>query len=439
MNSSIANFCLSKLKELEIEKIQISVNNTLTTEASFEMNHSSMLRTTEQTRINLFGIDKYKSATITSNKTNTDDLLKLCHELKNAINESTEDVDKDIAPILQNGVLAQKNFTSGELEPNKKLMFAKINDFIFDVKTKYPKIIIRELILSHTLKTETVINSNNVNLQSLTGCYELHVMYLAKHNSMTSSFKYDGITLNQLNTETKLIDLGQINENLSQTEKQVEVKLKSVPENFVGDIIITPSCVSSMLMELLHHLMDQKQIAKTSLFAEKIGKQVISDKLTIASNPIDPNFAEQFFVTRDGFIADNVTIFEKGILKSSLISQYAANKTKQERSKSYGGNIVIKNGDVPVNKIIKSIKKGVLLNRVSGGNTSSRGDFSFVAKNSFYIEDGKTSYPINETMINGNLLELFNNIVHVSSEQINFGHSIMPWIHATNLTISGKN
>ncbi len=69
---------------------------------------------------------------------------------------------------------------------------------------------------------------------------------------------------------------------------------------------------------------------------------------------------------------------------------------------------------------------------------SANGDFSGVAKNSYYIEDGEIKYPVSEVMVSGNLTELFQNIIEISKERINFGTSIYPYIHTSGVTISGK-
>ena len=71
--------------------------------------------------------------------------------------------------------------------------------------------------------------------------------------------------------------------------------------------------------------------------------------------------------------------------------------------------------------MIAGIDKGLIVNRFSGGQPSSNGDFSGVAKNSFLIEDGKVSSAVSETMISGNIIDMLNNIVAISKEQTTDG------------------
>ena len=85
---------------------------------------------------------------------------------------------------------------------------------------------------------------------------------------------------------------------------------------------------------------------------------------------------------------------------------------------------------------IRDVKAGVLIARYSGGRPNAKGDFSGIAKNSYYIEDGAIAYPISETMVSGNLASLLTNIVAISSERADFGSGIFPWIRVGGIGIS---
>jgi PmbA protein len=158
--------------------------------------------------------------------------------------------------------------------------------------------------------------------------------------------------------------------------------------------------------------------------------------LTFHSHPVSNEIADGYFVTSDGYIAENSTIVKNGILKTHLLGIYGANKLEKNRAVNDGGATIVEAGDNPHSDIIKNIEKGLLLARFSGGNPSSNGDISGVAKNSYYIENGEIKYPISETMISGNIQEMFNNIGEISSDRIDFGYCIFPWISFKGVTIS---
>ena len=93
---------------------------------------------------------------------------------------------------------------------------------------------------------------------------------------------------------------------------------------------------------------------------------------------------------------------------------YGANKLGKNRAVNDGGAYIVEPGKKSHKEIIKNIDEGVLLCRFSGGYPSSNGDFSGVAKNSYYIENGEVKYPISETMISGNISEMMKNIIAIS-------------------------
>lgn len=92
-------------------------------------------------------------------------------------------------------------------------------------------------------------------------------------------------------------------------------------------------------------------------------------------------------------------------------------------------------GSTPYADLIKGIKRGLLLGFVSGTMPSPDGEFSGVAKNSFYIEDGEIKYPVIETMVSGNLFEMFKHVEAMSKETICEGDNLYPWVAVGGVTI----
>ena len=64
----------------------------------------------------------------------------------------------------------------------------------------------------------------------------------------------------------------------------------------------------------------------TSLWLDKVGEQVASDKLTVSKKPFDKRIVNGERGTQDGFRAEDVTLIEKGVLKTHSLSLYAPTK-----------------------------------------------------------------------------------------------------------------
>ena len=154
--------------------------------------------------------------------------------------------------------------------------------------------------------------------------------------------------------------------------------------------------------------------------------------------PVSEEIADGYFFTGDGYAAENSTVIEKGVLRSFILSLYGSLKTGKPKAVNSGGAWMIDPGDSSFEEMVRSVDRGILLCRFSGGNPSDNGDFSGVAKNSYSIENGEVKSPIKETMINGNLAVLLKNIKGISRERIDYGSGILPWIQVGGITISGK-
>ncbi|WP_248405963.1 metallopeptidase TldD-related protein [Butyrivibrio fibrisolvens] len=125
-------------------------------------------------------------------------------------------------------------------------------------------------------------------------------------------------------------------------------------------------------------------------------------------------------------------------MKTHSLSLYAANKTGRPVVKNTGWDLIVEPGDKSLEEMIKSVDKGLIMGGYSGGEPGTNGEFSGVAKNSFFIENGEVKYAVSETMVNGNLGEIVKNIRDISKEQICDGSSVVPYIAVSGVVISGK-
>ena len=82
--------------------------------------------------------------------------------------------------------------------------------------------------------------------------------------------------------------------------------------------------------------------------------------------------------------------------------------------------------------------KGLLIGGFSGGQPSTNGEFSGVAKNSFLIENGKICRAVTETMINGNLAGMLQRVRGISKETDDSGVFSLPYLAVDGIVISGK-
>ena len=205
----------------------------------------------------------------------------------------------------------------------------------------------------------------------------------------------------------------------------------------MGDLIIAPDC-HDFLQFIISQITDYPLISGTSLYKDKLHKQIADARLTLHSHPVSQELAGGYFITNDGFEAKNATIVQKGVLQHFLLSNYGSKKTGKPIGPNRGDAYVVEPGEQSYQEMVQSVQKGILLCRFSGGMPNPRGDFSGVAKNSYYIENGQIQYPLIETMVSGNIAEIFQHMKGISQEVVDFGSDRVPWLQVTGVTISGK-
>ncbi|MBO6159320.1 MAG: TldD/PmbA family protein [Firmicutes bacterium] len=330
---------------------------------------------------------------------------------------------------------AEEVFISGTQEADMELFYTRLSELLSTVEREYPQIKVLQLIADHTKTHRLYANSNGTLFESYDGLYSVMMEYAGNDGEKTTGLSYGGASTHELTKP--LIELGAFRKNLE--DAVASLNLTSFEGKFEGTVIFTPDCLGMFLFMLSNnYLMSQVVMDGTSQWLDRVGEQVSSDKVTFSLKAEDERLVETEPYTADGYKAENVPVIEKGILKNQILSLYAAKKTGRPVTKNTSRSLVMEPGDKTLSEMIASVKRGLIVGGFSGGRPGVSGDFSGVAKNSFYIEDGKIKGAVNETMINGNLAKVFQNVTAVSKELCLDGSSALPYLQTEGIVISGK-
>jgi len=426
----LLNKCLSLLNEKGADKAEVYLSKQIKEEMNINSGEISLLRTMEEFNLKITAIIDNKKDTIKINNVDENAIENAVNEVVNNAKNSQADESNDISDMVIN-----KDFNADKSGLDINLMHKRLKDFISKVEIDYPDLVIEEAALEYKDKHNYYYNSNGVRLSSNYDNYLFGLMFFSKKGKETSSFNHTAISTKDLGKE--LYELGSLNYLLKESVEHLNPKVIDV-KKINGDIIVTPDCMNDFLNFLLSHLQNYYLIAGISNFADKLNEKALDEKFSLRTEP-DSNFlAIKDYYGHDGIINKNAYIFKNGILKNYLLDLYGSKKTGLDRGPSTGSNLIIDSGDKSLDEMIKSIDKGIILSRFSGGRPASNGDFSGVAKNSYYIENGEIKYPIKETMINGNIFDIFQDIKGISKERINSGYSLLPFIQFADILISSK-
>ena len=407
------------------DKARVMLTTTEHHELSAEFGHMNLLRTNHDTTLSLLGIVGDRQGTLTVNRTADASIAEAIEDLWQVTQGSKPDPANDIAPAQ-----SPATFETGDEAPDRDAMFARLAEVLDHAATSYPTLRMGQSVVSFANRRSRFLNSNGVDFTSRRGRYHVSLMFTAREGTDVSSFNYTGFTAKSL--DRPFAECGTTDTLLRQTTEQV--RTQRIPGKFEGEVIVTPDCLGDFLGFLTHRVSDLPIVSGTSLYAGRLGDTVASSALSLSSRPRD--LIGGYFLTGDGYVAENAWLLERGVLKSYLLSLYGARKTGLARARTAGGCLVVESGVRSLAEILADVDRGLLVTRFSGGAPNDKGDFSGIAKNSYYIEGGALRYPVAETMISGNMAKLLENVVELSRERADFGDAIFPWCRVRGIGVS---
>ncbi len=418
------------LREKAIEKYAYSLTQSEKQELNLEMGGFKLLRTVFNSSASLKAFLGEKMGAVSGNDMTERGLRKLAGDARDAAESATEDPCHDIAPDQ-----GRETFRQGVCEPDMDRFIERIKEFLEEVSKAYPTVRIMSAIGSYDRWSRIYRNTSGTEFESAAGQYHFSVEICASDGERTTGLDYTGVSMKDL--DTPLLELGDLRQRLRDIEKSIYPE--TLQGKFEGTVIITPGCAAEFIaMTLSNYAGEGVVIDGTSLWLDKVGEQVADEKLTVALNPYDERIVLGERTTDSGFRSENVTILDKGVLKTHMLSLYGAKKTGRPMMQNTGFDLVVAPGGQSLAELIASVDRGLILGGFSGGEPGTNGEFSGVAKNSFLIEKGQVRCAVTETMVNGNLGEAFRHIRGISKELVCDGGSVVPYIAVEGIVISGK-
>ncbi len=202
------------------------------------------------------------------------------------------------------------------------------------------------------------------------------------------------------------------------------------PEGGEMEVVLAAGEAGIILHEAIGHGMEADFNRKgESLFADKIGKKIAEDFVTIVDDGTLPNMRGTINVDDEGNDSHNTVLVENGILKSYMhdhisSKHYEVKPTGNGRRQSFRHvpvprmtNTYMLKGPHTKEEIIGSVKKGLYAEAFTNGEVNiGPGDFTFYLKSGYLIEDGKITRPVKDVNIIGNGPQVLKDFVMVGDD-----------------------
>ncbi len=196
-------------------------------------------------------------------------------------------------------------------------------------------------------------------------------------------------------------------------------KMPVIIDNGFGGVIFHEAC---------GHAMEATSVAKNqSVFANKIGQQIASTKVTAIDDGTIPNGWGSENIDDEGNLQQKRVLIKDGICTSYMVDRLNGRRMGVEssgsgRRQSYKyeptsrmSNTYIAAGTDSFEEMFEGIEKGLYAKNMGGGSVDPQtGEFNFAVTEGYLIENGKITVPVKGASLIGTGSEILMNIDRVS-------------------------
>jgi TldD protein len=199
-------------------------------------------------------------------------------------------------------------------------------------------------------------------------------------------------------------------------------------------VVLSSSAGGTMVHEACGHGLEADFIVKKlSVYAGREGQKVASDLISVVDDGTLPNRRGSSRIDDEGTPSRRAVLIERGVLRGFLHSWKTARELGSEptghgRRESYRHlpiprmrNTLILPGESDPEEIVRSVRDGILVCRMGGGEVDiATGNFVFACSEAYRIRAGRRAEPIRDATLIGNGIEVLSAIDRVGSD-LGFG------------------
>lgn len=276
-------------------------------------------------------------------------------------------------------------------------------------------------------KKITIANSEGVWVEDVQTITRLRVNIDAIEGERRSSgYAYKDGTLGYEHFDSKLA------EGLAREAGRIAIAMLPAEDAPAGEypIVMAKGHCGAFFHEAIGHSLESDVIRrKTSCFWDKKGEMIASEVTSLADDGTVKGARGSVNVDDEGTPGQNTILIEKGECVNFLYDKLDArlmnaSLTGNGRRQSYQHypiprmtNTYLLAGKDEPEEILKSVKKGMYISRIGGGNVSEvTGRFVFDVPEGYLIEDGKITRPLKGIQLMGSGPEVLKNIAMVGPD-----------------------
>ena len=429
----IADFCISKSKDLGSTSSNVLVTNTISENVNIRNKKLDGSERSENLGVTLTTYIGKKKASISSTNLSENNLIELVTRCIEATKVTPED-EYNSLPDQELHFKGEKNlelYDNTHLSNDEKINFIKEAE---EVAFSHDKIVnTNGSGFSETKSNFILANSNGFSDGYKTSQFTAYCEVVSKSNgSMERDYEYsskrhykDLLTPKQIGESAAKLAISKLNPKKIESNKMGIVFDKRIAQNLLSTFA---SAISS------------NTISKgTTFLKDCLNKKIFNDQINIIDKANIKKANGSRYFDSEGVRIEDLQLVKNGILNDYLVETYSGKKINRKSNGRSSGttNLYFENGDQSFDQLINSEKKLLYIKETIGrGANIITGDYS-VGASGIMIENGKFTFPVSEITIAGNFNEMFKNIILADDLEFKYSTS-SPTMLVNGITVGGK-
>jgi predicted Zn-dependent protease len=234
----MAQLGLSALREGGADRAVCTVSRTVMRELTAEWGEFSLYRTIFDDSVGYMAIIGGRRGVLSQNTVNKDAIREGAANCLKSAQAADPDEAWQLAPPLP-----EQLFETGPLTCAEERLFERCEEFLADIRARFPLISVWSLVATHTLREGVSLYSTGSRFFSRRGVYSVDLLFNATEEEATSSFF--STSAEMLDLDTPFIELGSFESDLAAISRQVFTK--AMDDKFTGTVLLTPDCFGDLL------------------------------------------------------------------------------------------------------------------------------------------------------------------------------------------------
>jgi PmbA protein len=217
-------------------------------------------------------------------------------------------------------------------------------------------------------------------------------------------------------------------------------------------VIFMPTAVPDLLRPIMVGVNGKQLEAGVSPLIDKNGQKLLDEKITIVDNGLRDFGTASGPFDAEGVPRRRTVLFDRGVFTEFQfdLATAAACRTQSTGSASRDytsqpqpgtSNIELALGDARFEDVLAGISEGLLVYDCIGGGQSNvlAGDVALNVSSGFRIGNGKVTGRVKDTMIAGNVYEMFKNVAAVGNTFRDLGSYYVPFLMFPGLKVATRD